>query len=310
MRLFHGWLLVRTRGRRVAVTAVMGPQAFNAIPAHQRAGHQVTEPAAALRQLMLEHHHHTDAWIVLSHSGFTEDLKLAAACPFTDVIFAGHCHSDLYGPINVGDTLVLKGQELGAGYALAEAVPGGWAARTTHFPHTDHVPGDLAALHQKIGFTGRMLTAVLGTVNEPYRGTELDRRHLLAEITSRLHTGLGADAVLLNETALRPVQLGEHLTLADLLAIEPFDNRLVHAFLPEEHIADLGTLLDQLTEQVGPLSVAPRPLPGGIRAVLTTDYLADTFLGGRTQQAGLRLTQAVHRTVATPLLDEKEEAAQ
>ncbi len=190
--LFNRMRIVRIRGRRVAVTAVLGPQAFNAIPAHQRTGHQVTEPAAALRQLMLEHHHHVDAWIVLSHSGFTEDLKLAAASPFTDVIFAGHCHSDTYEPINVGDTLVLKGTELGAGYALAEAVPGGWAAaRTTHFPQTDHVPDDLAALHQEIGFTGRMLTALLGTVNEPYRNAELDRGHLLAEITARLHTGLG-----------------------------------------------------------------------------------------------------------------------
>ncbi|MFD8778846.1 bifunctional metallophosphatase/5'-nucleotidase [Streptomyces sp. NPDC059916] len=307
--LFARLRIVRIRGRRVAVTAIMGPQAFNTIPTHQRAGHQVTEPAAALRQLMLEHHHHTDAWIILSHSGFTEDLKLATACPFADVIFAGHCHSEIYGPISVGDTLVLKGAELGVGYALADAVPGGWAARTTHFPVAGHIPDALTALHQKIAFTGRMLTKVLGTVNEPYRNTELDRGHLLAEITARLHTGLGADTVLINETALRPVHLGEHLTLADLLAIEPFDNELVHAFLPEEHTADPGPLLDQLAEQVGPVTIAPRPLPSGIRTVLTTEYLADTFLGGRTHQAGLRLGQAVRRTLATPLPDEKEEAA-
>lgn len=307
--LFARLRIVRIRGRRVAVTAVMGPQAFNTIPTHQRAGHLVTEPAAALRQLMLEHHHRTDAWIILSHSGLTEDLKLAVVCPFADVIFAGHCHSEIYGPIKVGDTLVLKGVELGAGYALADAVPGGWVGRTTHFPVVGHIPDDLTALHQKIAFTGRMLTKVLGIVNEPYRNTELDRGHLLAEITARLRTGLGADTVLINETALRPVHLGEHLTLADLLAIEPFDNQLVHAFLPEEHTVDPGPLLDHLAKQVGPVTIAPTPLPSGTRAVLTTEYLADTFLGGRTHQAGLRLGQAVRRTLATPLPDEKEEAA-
>jgi hypothetical protein len=67
----------RIGGRRVAVTAVIGPQAFNTIPADQRAGHHVAELAQALREVMLEHHHRTDAWIVLSHSGFDEDLKLA-----------------------------------------------------------------------------------------------------------------------------------------------------------------------------------------------------------------------------------------
>ncbi|MCX5441253.1 bifunctional metallophosphatase/5'-nucleotidase [Streptomyces sp. NBC_00063] len=307
--LFARLRIVRVRGRRVAVSAIMGPQAFNTIPAHQRGGHQVTEPAAALRQLMLEHHHRADSWIVLSHSGFTEDLKLAAACPFADVIFAGHCHSENYGPINVGDTLVLKGAELGAGYALAEPGPGGWAARTTPFPPASHVPDDLTALHHKIAFTGRMLTKALGTVNKPYRNTELDRGHLLAEIATRLRTGLGADAVLINETALRPVHLGVHLTLADLLAIEPFDNQLVHAFLPEEHTADPGPLLDHLAEQVGPVTIAPRPLPSGSQTVLTTEYLANTFLDGRTHQAGLRLGQAVRRTVATPLPDETDEAA-
>ncbi|WP_371792897.1 bifunctional metallophosphatase/5'-nucleotidase [Streptomyces sp. NBC_01471] len=306
--LFNRLRIVRIKGRRVAVTAVIGPQAFNSIPAHQRAGHRVTDPARALRELMLEHHHRTDAWIVLSHSGFTEDLKLAAACPFTDVIFAGHCHSDIYGPINVGDTLVLKGAELGAGYATAEAIPGGWGARTTRFPRTNHMPEHLAVLAEKIAFTGRTLSAVLGTVNEPYRGTLLDRGLLLREITQRLNTGLGADAVLLNETVLRPIQLGDRLTLADLLAIEPFDNQLVHAHLPDRHRGHLDGLLAKLTEQAGPLVLAPRPLPDSTKTVLTTDYLANTFLGGRTHQAGLRLGQAVRRVIATPLPQTPQEA--
>ncbi|WKX72168.1 metallophosphoesterase [Streptomyces sp. XD-27] len=307
--LFDRVRIERIGGRRVAVTAAIGPQAFNAIPADQRAGHHVTDPAQALRELMLEHHHRTDAWIVLSHSGFDEDLKLAAACPFTDVIFSGHCHSDTYGPVHVGDTLVVKGRELGIGYATAEPVGTGWAARTCAFPTPSVAPEDLAVLQEKIAFIGRMLAATLGTVNAPYRDTELDRHHLLQEIAERLHTGFGADAVVLNETALRPTYLGDRLTLGDLLAIEPFDNQLVHAFLPDTYTKDLDGLLTRLTEQVGPLAIAPRPLPAGIRSVLTTGYLADTYLGGRTRQAGLRLGQAVRRTIATPLPEEKGETA-
>ncbi|PNE36263.1 metallophosphoesterase [Streptomyces noursei] len=300
-------------GRRVAVTAVMGPQAFNAIPVDQRVGHHVTNPAQALREVMLEHHHRADAWMVLSHSGFEEDLKLAAACPFADVIFAGHCHSDTLGPAHVGDTLVVKGRELGAGYAAAEPVGSGWAARTCTFPGAPAIPDDLAALLAEISAIGKQLNRPLGAVAEPLRNTLLDRRRLLEEVAGRLHTGLGADAVVLNETALRPVQLGATLTLGDLLAIEPFGNHLVHAFLPEDHAQDHSKLLDHLTEHVGPLVVAPTPLPPEVRTVLTTDYLADSYLGGRTHQAGIRLGQAACRVLTNPLplsADPQEEGAQ
>ncbi|MFD6762964.1 bifunctional UDP-sugar hydrolase/5'-nucleotidase [Streptomyces roseolus] len=299
--LFDRLRVVEVHGRRVAVTAVIGVNAFHTIPADQRTGHHVTDPVTALRELMLEHHHHVDSWIVLSHSGFDEDLKLAGACPFVDVIFAGHCHSDTYGPVHIGDTLVVKGRELATGYAAAEPVGSGWAARTTAFPAPTTVPDSLAALDEKIASTCRMLATPLGTLHEPYRDTVLDRHRFLQDITTRLHTGLGADAVLLNETALRSTRLGDVLTLGDLLAIEPFDNQLVHAFLPDRYTKDLDGLLTHLTEHVGPLAFTPRPLPRGIRSILTTHYLADTYLGGRTHQAGLRLGEAVRGTIATPL---------
>ncbi|MFI1767388.1 metallophosphoesterase [Streptomyces sp. NPDC020800] len=297
--LFDRLRLVRVHGRRVAVTAVMGLQAFNSIPAGQRTEHRVTDPAAALRELMLEHHHRVDSWMVLSHSGFTEDLGLAVACPFLDVVFAGHCHSDTYGPVPVGDTLVVKGAELGAGYAAAEPVGSGWAARTAAFPATGPIPGPLASLAGKITDLRSQLAAPLGHVNEPFRGGELDRHRLLTDIASRLHTGLGASAVVLNETVLRTTRLGDVLTLADLLAIEPFSNQLVHAFVPAPYDHDPARLIAHLTEQAGPLVTAPVPLPDRLVSVLTTDYLADTYLGGRTHQAGLHLGHAVRRTLAT-----------
>ncbi|MFD4256449.1 metallophosphoesterase [Streptomyces sp. NPDC058534] len=299
-------------GRRVAVTAVMGPQAFNAIPLHQRAGHHVSDPAQALREVMLEHHHRADAWMVLSHSGFAEDLKLAAACPSADVIFAGHCHSDSFGPVRVGDTLVVKARELGVGYAAAEPVGSGWAARTSAFPGSSGAPHQLASLMDEISALGLQLRSPLGAVNERLRNTLLDRRELLEEIAGRLHSGLGADAVVLNETALRPVQLGTTLTLGDLLAIEPFGNQLVHAFVPEPHVQDHDKLLDHLTELVGPLVLAPAPLPPAIRTVLTTDYLADSYLGGRTHQAGIQLGQAVCRVLTTsvPTSDQSPEGGE
>ncbi|MFJ6623099.1 metallophosphoesterase [Kitasatospora sp. NPDC091335] len=296
--LFRPLHLVEIGGRKVAVTAVINPQAFSAIPLDQRAGHRAMDPVRALRELLLAHHHEVDTWILLSHSGFEEDRELASECPFLDIVFAGHCHSDHYAPEPVGTTLVVKGAELGAGYALAEPVGSGWAARTCRFPDTATLPAELEAIGEAIEAIRARLAAPLGPVARRWQHTVPDRRDLLEAAAARLHTGLGAEAVILNETALRPTALGEVLHLADLLAIEPFGNQLVHAALPEAVSGDLPGLLAHLTERAGPLVVAPDPLPPGVRSVLTTDYLAETFLAGRADEAGLQLGQAVRHVLA------------
>ncbi|MFE9427644.1 metallophosphoesterase [Kitasatospora sp. NPDC006697] len=295
--LFRRLHLAEIGGRLVALTAVIGPQAFAAIPLGQRAGHRVTDPARALVELLLTHHHEVDAWILLSHSGFEEDLQLADSCPFLDVVFAGHCHSDHYGPEPVGNTLVVKGAELGQGYAVAEPVDESWAARTCRFPDTAQVPDELTAITRQIDLLRGQLASPVGRVADRWRREVPDRRTLLTATANRLCTGLGASAVILNETALRPTELGETLHLSDLLTIEPFDNQLVHAPLPDALERDLPSLLAHLTERAGPLVTAPDPLPEDLRSVLTTDYLAETLLNGRGHEAGLRLGQAIRRVL-------------
>ncbi|MFE0654203.1 metallophosphoesterase [Streptomyces sp. NPDC059534] len=295
--LFHPVRLVHIGMRRVAVTGVIGPQAFNAVPAEQRAGHRVIEPVRALRELMLAHHHEADSWVVLSHSGFDEDLKLAESCPFLDVVFAGHCHSDRPEPVLVGDTLVLKGREMAAGYALAQPLGASWAAQMADFPPATELPDELAPLRGAIASCRDELQTSLGPLRLSYRNGPLDRHALLKDLVRRLHDGLGAGAVVLNETALRSARLGTTLFQGNLLAIEPFENTLVHAHVPDELATNPTALLARLTEQAGPIVSAPHPLPTRVPTVLTTSYLATAYLGGRTRQAGLRLAQAVQHTL-------------
>ena len=307
--LFRRIHITDVGGRRVAVTAVIGLQAFQAIPYPQRAMHRVTNPAQALREVMLRHHRQVDSWDLLSHSGFGNDIELAAECPFLDVIFAGHCHSDQCGPVRIGSTLVVKGQELGAGYALAAPTPSDWTARTDRFPtRSSRITTELTPVYEEISAARQSLATPIGIVTEPYRNRLLDRRALLGEVALRLHTGIGAPAVILNETALRPARLGDVLTRGDLLAIEPFGNQVVHAHLPDRHQHSLNDVLTHVGEQAGPLVSAPRPLPHGVRDVLTTDYLAETYLGGRTHDVGLSLSQAVQHVLASPLPDPAEGA--
>ncbi|MEV0689476.1 bifunctional metallophosphatase/5'-nucleotidase [Streptomyces sp. NPDC050388] len=301
--LFRRLHIAEIGDRRIGVTAVIGQQAFHSIPAMQRVGHRVTDPVQSLRELMLAHHHEVDGWVLLSHSGFEEDLELAAACLFLDVIFAGHCHSNRYGPLRVGDTLVVKGRELADGYAIATPVGAGWGASTTRFPDRTpgSVPTELADVTTRIGEVRKQLHEVLGQVRTTYHHQPLDRRGLLLDLTARLRTALGVDAVILNETALRTVPLGDTLTLGDLLSIEPFANQLVHAHLPEPDRRDLRGLLARLTAQDGPLVTSPDPLPDAVTTVLTTGYLADNHFGGRTYEAGLRLDQVLQHVLTAPV---------
>ncbi|WP_328868701.1 metallophosphoesterase [Streptomyces sp. NBC_00287] len=300
--LFRRLRIADVGGQHVGVTAVIGQQAFHSIPAGQRPEQDVTDPVQALREVMLAHHHEVDGWILLSHSGFDQDLKLAAACPFLDVIFAGHCHSEHYGPMRVGDTLIVKGRELADGYAIATPVGPGWGAGTARFPDRAPaaLPADLSDVQTRIDTISGQLTGVLGPIAKAYRHAVPDRHGLLVDLGACLRTGLGADAVILNETALRPVPLADALTLGDLLAIEPFGNQLVHAHLPEGFCQDPQSLLKRLAEQAGPLVTAPDPLPDTTTTVLTTDYLADTYLAGRAHAAGLLLSQALKHVLTAP----------
>ncbi|MFI1253169.1 metallophosphoesterase [Streptomyces netropsis] len=300
--LFRGLRIVEIAGRRTAVTGVIGLQAFGSIPVGQRPGQRAVDPVKALRKLMLAHQHEVDSWVLLSHSGFEEDLGLAEACPFLDVIFAGHCHSDRTGPTCVSSTLILKGRELGVGYAVATRSPDGWVGRTTLFPDSaettaDGLPPELASVRDRIAAFDAQLAEPLGRIAEPYRNERLDRRALIQDLADRLRSGLGRDAVVLNETALRATVLGEVLTTGDLLTIEPFANALVEARIAPAHRHDTEALLAHLTERVGPLVTSPDPLPAGLTSVLTTDYLADSYLGGRPHPAGLSLGSAIRSTL-------------
>ncbi|MEV6727635.1 metallophosphoesterase [Streptomyces sp. NPDC051364] len=296
--LFQRLRIVEVAGRRTAVTGVIGLQAFDSIPVGQRSGHRATDPMQALRELMLAHHHEVDSWVLLSHSGFEEDLKLAESCPFLDAIFAGHCHSRHTGPARVGNTVVLKGRELAVGYAIAAPGSVGWVGRTALFPDSAEavapdLPLELASLRDRMATVEAQLAEPLGRIAKPYRNHQLDRRALLQAVADRLHSGLAREAVVLNETTVRTTLLGEVLTTGDLLAIEPFANTLVEARVAPAHRHDPEALVAHLAERVGSLVTSPNPLPAGMTSVLTTDYLADSCLDGRTHPAGLGLGSAI-----------------
>lgn len=269
-------------GKVTAVTAVLGEQAFASTPPADRAGHQLIDPAAALHAVHERWRGRAQAWVVLSHAGLEHDLGLAAACPFADVIFAGHCHDPRCGPVRAGGAVVVKGAELGAGYATARPAPDGWAGETCLFPAAAGravLPGPVAAALAEAGRLGEQLAGVLGPVRPGFARRTPGRGEVLARLAPAARQRARAGVVMLNDTCLREVPLGGQLRAGDLLGWEPFGNMLSCLIT-----SDVPALAGLLADRAGPVTCWPVPLPPpGVRVrVAVTDYLAATYLHGTT----------------------------
>jgi len=266
------------RGRRIALTAVLGTEAFGSVPRTDRAGHQVHDPAAALSQLHQRYSGDADSWVVLSHSGFDHDMRLALACPFIDVIFAGHCHSPRYGPETAGNALVVKGGELAAGYSAAWPAAGLWHAQVYDFSDSAQPGyGDLpAGVTEAVACAAQLrpsLEREAGPVHARYAGRTPRPDELLGSLCAAATDTAASDAALINLTCLRETPLGTTLTAGDLMTVEPFGNTLVTLITP-----DANATAARLAAGAGPIGVVPDPLPTGTVRIVTTDYLAATYL--------------------------------
>lgn len=297
--LFRTLQRVLVGGRRVAVTAVIGADAFDAIRVEQRAGHRFIDPAQALTDLM-QAQRDISSWVVLSHSGIEPDQRLAAQVAGLDVIFAGHCDLDGHDPIHTAGTVIVKGREHAAGYAVAEPTDAGWQASQQEFPPTGSLPSRLRSLGEELETVRAQLTTSLGPLGSPWRCTTPDRHILLRETAHRLRKAFDLP-VLLSDTTLRPGPLSEELLMADLLALEPFTNHLVITDAPGDRAGPnrWRTWLDQIAapDLAGPLVFSPEPSRQAPGRLLTTDYLAHTFLGGSSRPVGMLMREAVAVTL-------------
>lgn len=257
--------LAELSGRTVAVTAVIGPNAFASIAPDLRAGQRVTDPARALHQLYDQHHQDVDAWVLLSHHGYRRDRDLASRCPFLDLVLSGHCHSADTGPEEVGTTTLVKAPEFGRGVATARLQPGRWTAAVEPAASLP-LPTELGWVTAAIGAAETSLNETVGRPSGYWKNRTFSSEELLRHVAARLRrqTGLG---VTLNTSAVTPHVLGDVLTRRELISLVPYDNRLLHtspSAAPGRGTFQEGDLLV--------IDVPPQRAP-----LLTTDYLAQQY---------------------------------
>lgn len=276
--LFRQYFVTRVGARMVGITGVIGTDAFATIPPYERAGQTVVDPAEALNALYRYRGRTADDWVLLSHSGFEHDVALAEACPWLNVIFSGHCHSPDTGPTVVGRTTIVKAPELGRGVAVAVRRGGKWVATSSAFSADHALPRTARSVEisEEIEALTALLTDPCGPIRPRWRDVKLDRDTLAPNVAVALRETAGADVGLINHTSLRDHRLGSVLTNGDLMAVEPFDAKLVTLRFPKPQ--NLAELIKRIGPIVGPLALSPRPLPETVSSLATTAYLADTFL--------------------------------
>ncbi|MFI5743848.1 bifunctional metallophosphatase/5'-nucleotidase [Streptomyces anulatus] len=271
--------LAEISGRTVAVTAIIGPNAFASIAPDLRVGQRVTDPALALHQLYDQHHQEVDAWVLLSHQGYRLDQDLAGRCPFLNLVFSGHCHSADTGPEDVGTTKLLKASEFGRGVATARPHPNGWTAAvepTTSLP----LPAELDWVTGAIGKAETSLDEVVGRPSNHWKNRAFSPEELLCHVAARLRrqTGLG---VILNTSTITPRRLGNVLTRRELIELVPYDNRLLSTSASATARNHSGSAL--ITS--GDLLVID--FPKHRVQLLTTDYLAQRYGAARLHTTSL-----------------------
>jgi len=105
-------------GIRTAVIGVTSPSVFLLFPDEKKIGVEVTNPDSVLQDIISEVEGKSDLIILLSHSGYDEDLVFATKYPSIDIIVGGHSQTLLEEATKVDETLIVQAGH--SGFYLGE----------------------------------------------------------------------------------------------------------------------------------------------------------------------------------------------
>ncbi|MFE4826710.1 metallophosphoesterase [Streptomyces sp. NPDC056672] len=261
-------LLLAGAGPTVGIVGYLGRQAYEAVPAQERAGFEFVDPSAELiaaeRDRLLSAG--ADIVIGVSHSGFALDVADQENGWPLPVVVSGHCHSPWYHWSFAGRHVV-KAPETGQGFLrLSLDLRGGhqFAVETVSGASGLAAPDGLEEVLSRYAAWGSERIGALA-VPLPDRG---DVARLLAQ---RAQAVTGADAFVLSLWALRG-GLPQTVTRQSLMDCAPFDAGLV--LLDGEHRTETVREQARLLGEELVMSL-PAAASASARSLATTSYLAE-----------------------------------
>jgi 2',3'-cyclic-nucleotide 2'-phosphodiesterase (5'-nucleotidase family) len=229
--------VLRVGGLRVALFGLATEETPIATHPRNVEGLIIGDPAAAARRMVAELRPQADLDVALTHLGFEEDEKLAAAAPGIDVIVGGHTHTKLERPARIGSTLIVQAFERGAflGRLDLEVSEGRVVSHRYRLIPVTAASGDDAAVAAAVaGYAARLgerMREPVGTAGvdldgakDATRSRETNLGDLVADV---MREAAGADVALVNGGTIRAGIPAGAVTVGGIYDVLPFDNWLI-----------------------------------------------------------------------------------
>jgi 5'-nucleotidase len=326
---------------RIAVIGLVTPETPRITGPGATRGVRFSDPKAATRALMQEVA--ADLYIVVSHIGREDDLKLAADVPGLALIAGGHSHTPVVE--RVGSTLVLQTHAHGLSLARGDLTldRDGWKVAESKGqllpvdPRSAPADPAVTAVMEKYGRELDVrLKEVVGELAAPARRDDGTAGGWMADVICRVGK---AEIAFTNRGGVRCDLEKGPVTRADCYRLMPFENDVVSMDLTGEEIRELldrhfrdaaspyrlewnGLVVDvegaSGAYRVVAVEVAGKPLdPARTYRVATNAFLAtggdgfETFRRGRNvEPTGVLIRDALaedlrERSPVTPPADER-----
>jgi 2',3'-cyclic-nucleotide 2'-phosphodiesterase (5'-nucleotidase family) len=226
---------------RIAVIGLITPETPYITGPGATKGVRFSNPAAAARALRKEVE--ADVYILVTHIGREDDLKLAAEVPGFALICGGHSHTPTVE--KVGTTLVVQTHTRGLSIARADLTldRDGWKVTDAKGqlipvdPRSAPADADVAAVMERYGQDlDAKLKEVVGELAAPARRDDGTAGNWMADV---IRTVGKAEIGFTNRGGIRCDLEKGKVTRADCYRLMPFENDVVSMDLTGEEIKEL-----------------------------------------------------------------------
>ena len=264
-QLTWSYTLLRPRsGLTVAVFGLLTPEAARIVSPRPNGGVAVGDPTAAARELVTLLRREADVVICLAHLGVGDEKKLAERVPGIDLIVGGHSHSRLFKPILVrngtsngyGGTVIVqagaRGQYLGRTVLYLEGErPTRYAGALLPVSPAEGEDAPVAEMLRPYtdSLRSRTTRPIFRTTAAVTASGLRDGENALGNfVADVLRSSTGADIGIVNSGGIRAGLPAGPVTVGDVYAVLPFDNRIVVATMRGWQVREL---LDFISGRIG-----------------------------------------------------------
>ncbi|MFA7577088.1 MAG: bifunctional UDP-sugar hydrolase/5'-nucleotidase [Candidatus Muiribacteriota bacterium] len=240
-RMFKPYIIEKSAGYRVLIFGVTTPDIKRFVPGLEKSGITVTEPVEEAGRILRENRNKADVFIMLSHCGFEEDMKVAEVYDNLDIIIGTHTHTLVKVPPVINNTIVTQTGAYGErlGYLRVAYENNNSRNRIKYSKSSMMIPSQIWGEVEEINLIanraqtkviemseeiiGKALTTFTAERNE-VRGGESPLGNFIADGLKKV---MNTDFAVVNGGGIRaPINAGV-ISNADLEKVLPFKNNVV-----------------------------------------------------------------------------------